>query len=107
MSVLKTFLMFLYASELPTHLYAECLFPGPVIIQCTCEMTLELEGVHLYHIPKHWLHRLSLFTISQKNERKILVKNSKCTSSYESALIKQTTGSFYKETPYTLSAQRT
>ena len=55
-------------------LHSKYRFSGPVKIQGTCELTLDLEGVHIGHILKHWLWRLYCYSLSAKNEMKILVK---------------------------------
>ena len=37
-------------------------------------MTLHLDGVHMSHILKYWLRKLYRYSLSAKNELKILVK---------------------------------
>ena len=37
-------------------------------------MTLHLDGVHMCHILKYWLRKLYRYSLSAKNELKILVK---------------------------------
>ena len=56
------------------HTSSNCWFSGPVLIQGTCDTTLDLERVHLCHILKHWLRRLYHYLLPAKNEMKILVE---------------------------------
>ena len=37
-------------------------------------MTLHLEGIHICHILKQWLRRPYRYSLSAKNEMKILIK---------------------------------
>ena len=37
-------------------------------------MTLHLEGIHIFHILKQWLRRPYRYSLSAKNEMKILFK---------------------------------
>ena len=41
-----------------------------------CDKTLDLEGIHVCHILKHWLRRLSLLlgNFQPENDMKILVE---------------------------------
>ena len=63
-------------------------------------MTLHLEGIYICHIPKQWLRRPYRYSLSAKNEMKILVKM----VSKESSRSKKTPMSF--GTNLTLTAQR-
>ena len=52
---------------------SKCWCPGPVIIQATCDMTLDLDRVHICHSETLALETI-LFRFHPKNEMKILVK---------------------------------
>ena len=50
MSILKPFLNVPISPQITNSLHSKCWFSDPVIFQGTCDMTLDLEGVHICHI---------------------------------------------------------
>ena len=57
MSILKTFLNVPISPQITNSLHSKCWFSDPVIVQGTCDMTFNLERVHICHIVNFSLSR--------------------------------------------------